>query len=70
MNARDGVGDSVKQPLRLVVDSQLKTPVNAAILGADKNCIIFYSQQDSTTTAGAKSRVRKGGFYADMSSCY
>lgn len=62
MNARDGMDSSVKQPLRLVVDSQLNTPANAVILGADKNCVIFYSQQGLSQQLERKAALEKAGF--------
>lgn len=45
MNVRIG-GEGARQPLRVVLDSQLKTPIDSKIIGTDQKLIIFTLSRD------------------------
>ena len=44
-------GDQPRQPLRVVLDSQLRIPLEAKIIGSDRNCVIFTLSNDADKIA-------------------
>lgn len=67
-------GFVVRQPLRAIVDTNLRTPSNAKIIASDNNCIIFHHQTDQATlsaltSAGANClRIEAGQQSLDLES--
>ncbi len=45
LNVRIG-GDTARQPLRVILDSNLQTPIDAKIIGVDQNLVIFTLSDD------------------------
>lgn len=43
----DGENSDLRQPLRVIVDSKLQTPLNAAILQPSAECLVVYAQADA-----------------------
>ncbi len=59
LSARDlNIAVPVRQPLRVVVDSQLKTPVNAKILAQDANCWLLTTAQSAKNTLHAAKNIK------------
>lgn len=49
LNAADlGITGDIRQPLRVIVDSQLQTPTNAKLLGLEGNTLIYTATEDVT----------------------
>lgn len=52
MNVRlDANSEEIRQPLRIVLDSQLQMPLEARIIGGDQKLIIFTSSEDADKTS-------------------
>lgn len=63
LNARDGFGKPLGcQPLRVILDSHLKTPINARMLSAPGECVILTCNDDKTKQFALK----KSGFVVQL----